>query len=169
MTTVGCGDDDEGTGGAGGSGGAAGTGGGGSGGNGGIGGEGGSAGTGGVGGSVSNNPPVINYVEWEYGNDCTGLGETTLRVTISAQDADDPTGATLTYVGSLQYCDDVNVTSTPSPVTQTVSCQLQSGLEGLDVTVTDPQGAEDTIFTAFESATCEGGCVENEEGEVGCP
>jgi hypothetical protein len=126
-------------------------------------------GDGGVGGSVENNPPVIDYVQWEYGNDCTGVGATTLRVTVSAKDADDPTGETLTYSGSLQYCDDVNVTSTPSPVTQTVDCELFGGLEGLNVTVTDPQGAEDTISATFESALCEGGCVENEEGEVGCP
>jgi hypothetical protein len=144
----------------------AGSGGGGPGGDGGMGGEGG---TGGGGGSASNTPPVIDYVQWEYGNDCTGLGDTTLQVTISAQDADDATGETLTYVGALLYCDDVSITSSPSPVTQTVNCELFQGLEGLNVTVTDPQGGEDTISAAFESATCEAGCIENEEGQVGCP
>ena len=112
---------------------------------------------------------MIDYVEWEYGADCTGIGLTTLRVTVSAKDADDPTGETLTYSGSLMYCDDFSVTSTPSPVTQTVDCDLFTGLESLTVTVKDPQGNEDTLGANFESATCEAGCVENDEGEVGCP
>jgi len=112
---------------------------------------------------------VIDYVEWEYGADCTGIGATTLRVTVSAKDADDPTGLTLTYSGSLMYCDNVSITSTPSPVTQTVNCDLFTGLELLDVKVKDPQDNEDTLGATFESATCERGCVENDEGEVGCP
>jgi hypothetical protein len=101
---------------------------------------------------------VIDYVEWEYGDDCTGIGATTLRVTVSATDADDPSGLTLTYSGSLQYCDNFSVTSRPSPVTETVDCDLFTGLESLNVTVKDPQDNEDTISALFESATCEGGC-----------
>jgi hypothetical protein len=176
MPLVGCSETagdggDGGTGGGGGSAGSGGTGGdGGSAGSGGTGGDGGSAGSGGTGGgSVGNNPPVIDYVEWEYGVDCTGFGATTLQVTVSAKDADDPTGETLTFAGSLMYCDDFSITSTPSPVTQTLNCDLFSGLEFLDVTVTDPQDNEDTISATFESATCEPGCVDNDEGEVGCP
>ncbi len=140
----------------------------GTGGSGGSGGDGGAGGAGGSGGSVGNNPPVIDYVEWEYGGDCTGIGPTTLRVTVSASDADDPTGETLTYAGSLMYCDAFSV-SAASPVTQTVDCDLFQGLEFLDVKVTDPQQNEDTISATFESATCESGCVENDEGQVGCP
>ena len=89
--------------------------------------------------------------------------------TVSAKDADDPTGETLTYEGSLMYCEDFSVTSSPSPVTQTVDCELFQGLEGLDVTVTDPQDNEDTIFATFESATCDSGCLEGNESEVPCP
>ena len=156
-----------GSGGMGGDGGSAGIGG--DGGDGGDGGSAGSGGTAGTGGSVGNTPPVIDYVAWEYGDDCTGFGATTMQVTVSATDADDPTGATLTYSGSMMYCDDLSVASAPSPVMQTVDCDLFGGLEFLDVTVTDPQDNEDTLSATFESAVCEGGCVENDEGAVGCP
>jgi len=54
-------------------------------------------------------------------------------------------------------------------VMETVDCDLSSGAEFLNVTVTDPQDAEDTIEAIFESALCEGGCVENEEGSEPCP
>jgi len=135
----------------------------------GTGGTAGSGGAAGSGGTVGNNPPVIDYVEWEYGSDCTGFGLTTLRVTVSAKDADDPTGETLTYAGTLMYCDNFSVTSTPSPVTQTLNCDLFTGLESLAVFVTDPQDNEDTISAEFESAICQGGCVENDEGTEPCP
>ena len=112
---------------------------------------------------------MIDYVEWEYGANCTGIGLTTLRVTVSAKDADDPTGETLTYLGSLMYCDNFEITLAPSPVTTTVNCDLFTGRETLEVKVKDPQDNEDTLGAGFESATCEAGCVENDEGEVGCP
>ena len=108
---------------------------------------------------------MINSVEWEYGDDCTGNGATTLRVTVSATDADDPTGETLTYLGSLMYCDNFEITSTPSPVTTTVNCDLFFGLESLTVTVKDPQANEDTLGANFESATCEDGAC---PGSFGC-
>ena len=155
---LGCGNDTEEETGTGGTAGTAGTG-----------GTAGAGGTAGTGGMVGDNPPVIDYVEWEYGQDCTGDGPTTLRVTVSAKDADDPTGETLTYTGTLIYCDNFSVTSTPSPVTETPICDLFFGLESLEVTVTDPQDNEDTIGALFESATCEGGCVENDEGTEPCP
>ncbi len=112
---------------------------------------------------------MIDYLEWEYGGDCTGFGATTLQVTVSAKDADDPTGETLTYAGILMYCDNFSITSTPSPVMETVDCDLFSGLEFFEVTVTDPQDNADTISATFESATCESGCVENDEGTEPCP
>ena len=112
---------------------------------------------------------MIDYVAWEYGLDCTGNGATTIQVTVSAKDPDDPTGETLTYEGALMYCDGFSVTSMPSPVTATSDCDLSSGLEFLTVTVTDPQDGEDTIDTTFESALCESGCVENDEGTEPCP
>jgi hypothetical protein len=66
----------------------------------------------------------------------------------------------------MQYCDDFSgVTSTPSPVTQTVNCDLFTGLESLSVTVKDPQDNEDTISALFESATCENGAC---PGSAGC-
>jgi hypothetical protein len=108
---------------------------------------------------------VIDYVEWEYGLDCTGFGATTIQVTVSAKDADDPTGETLTYSGVVDYCGDISITSTPSPVTQTLDCDLFSGLTLLDVTVKDPQDNEDTISATFESATCEDGAC---PGSPGC-
>jgi hypothetical protein len=152
AASIGCGEDTNGGAGAAGSAGSAG--------------DGGSAGAGGSGGGVA---PVIDYVAWEYGNDCRGSGATTLRVTVSAKDADDPTGLTLTYSGSLMYCDDFSVTSRSSPVTETVDCDLLTGRETLEVKVKDPQDNEDTLGAGFESATCEAGCVEGDNSEVGCP
>jgi hypothetical protein len=64
------------------------------------------------------------------------------------------------------YCDDFSITSTPSPVTQTVNCDLSTGLELLDVKVKDPQDNEDTISATFESAICEDGAC---PGSPGCP
>ena len=159
-----------GTGGDGGSAGSGGTGGdGGTAGTGGTGGSGGSAGSGGTGGSAANNAPVIDYLQWNYGVDCDGIGPTTLTVTVSASDPDNPTGETLTYAALTLYCDSLSTTSTQSPVTETLNCDLNQGLEFLDVTVTDPQDNQDTISAEFESATCTSGCVENPEGAVGCP
>ena len=92
-------------------------------------GDGGTGGTAGAGGTGVNNPPVIDYVAWEYGPDCTGIGATTIEVTVSAKDPDDPTGETLTYEGTMMYCDSFSVTSMPSPVTETSDCDLATGTE----------------------------------------
>jgi hypothetical protein len=67
------------------------------------------------------------------------------------------------------YCDDFSVTSRSSPVTETVDCDLLTGRETLEVKVKDPQDNEDTLGAGFESATCEAGCVEGDNSEVGCP
>ncbi len=172
MPIVGCSEtaDGGGDGGTGGDGGSAGIGG--TGGSAGVGGTGGSAGiggTGGTGGTAGNSAPVIDYAEWEFAPDCTGFAATTLQVTVSARDADDPTGETLTYSGSVLYCGDISITSTPSPVMQTLDCDLIGGLTTLDVTVKDPQGNEDSVSVNFETAICESGCVEGDNSEVGCP
>jgi hypothetical protein len=119
---------------------------------------------------VGGNSPVINYAKWEFGGDCTGFGATTLEVTVSAMDADDPTGETLTYSGTVLYCDNISITSTSSPVTQTLNCDLSSGASFLELTVKDPQDNEDTVSSdAFETALCQNGCVEGDNSEVGCP
>jgi hypothetical protein len=169
MPLLGC-SDTEGDGGAGGSAGSGGTAGSsGTGGDGGSAGSGGSGGTAGTGGTAGDNSPVINYAAWEFAPDCTGFGATTLQVTVSAKDADDPTGETLTYSGTVLYCGDISITSSPSPVTQTLNCDLVGGLTSLNVTVKDPQENEDMVSVNFESALCGSGCVEGEKSEVSCP
>jgi hypothetical protein len=156
MPLAGCGDSNDGGGG------------GGSAGDGGIGGDGGSAGDGGAGGGGGGEAPVINYAEWMFAPDCTGIGSTTLEVTVNATDADSDT---LTYSIGSQYCTSKTFISSMSPVTETLDCELIGGLDFLNLTVADPQGNEDSglVDAFFETAVCEDGCAEGDDSQVSCP
>lgn len=163
MPLAGCGDS---SGDGGGDGGSAGDG--------GIGGDGGSAGDGGIGGDGGSGgggggaAPVINYAEWMFAPDCTGIGSTTLEITVSATDADSDT---LTYSIGSQYCTSKTFMSSVSPVTETLDCELFGGLDFLSLTVADPQGNEDSglVDAFFETAVCEDGCAEGDDSQVSCP
>lgn len=105
---------------------------------------------------------------WEYAPTCTGSGDTTLTVEISAYDVDDPDTTKLSYSGTVFSCDDIAISEMASPVRQPLSC-FAGSLTMLSVTVKDEQDNTDTIETMWESAICEEGCEENDEGRDSCP
>jgi len=128
----------QGGGGVGGEGGSAGDGGSGGG---GVGGEGGSAGDGGSGGGEA---PEIQFVIWWWLDDpcdANASGQS-LTVDVLATDEDTPREQ-LTYSGTVQDCTpDLNAIET------TLSCEPYLGARQSEVTVTDPQGNEDTLLFA---------------------
>jgi hypothetical protein len=152
MPLVGCSDSE----GMGGSGGSAGTG--------GMAGTGGSGGTGGFGGMDGGSAPQIVFVYWVWVDPCdinsSGQG---LVVGIGVIDEDTP-GDQLTFSGQVQDCagdfGDVHDVYQQFMFETTLTCEVHLGARESEVTVTDPQGNEDTMFFAPDPCTndCEPAC-----------
>ncbi|KPJ96139.1 MAG: hypothetical protein AMS18_01445 [Gemmatimonas sp. SG8_17] len=114
--------------------------------------------------SCDNNPPVINYVAWEYTGGCTGFGDTELTITISAYD---PEGGALSYTGNVVSCQTpIAITSGAPRVEQTLTDCFSGTIESVEVTVEDSAGATDSISATWESAPCEERCEEGEQDDL---
>lgn len=103
--------------------------------------------------------PEIEFVGWRVTEDCDpNASGQSLAVTVPANDADTPMEQ-LKWSGQVQDC-----TPDLNAMQNNLSCDVYLGARQSEVTVTDPQGHQDTIL--FGPDPCRGGCV---PGSRSCP